>query len=76
MLLVCSMYRMLMQFHERYKHLKIRYIIAENGIADETDVIRRPYMIEHLLAIKAAIQDVSPIVRESCNLVSNWQLRS
>lgn len=60
---LCSMYRMLLQFHERYKHLKIRYIIAENGIADETDVIRRPYMIEHLLAIKAAIHDVSHPVR-------------
>lgn len=56
-----GMYRMLLQFHERYKHLKIRYIIAENGIADETDVIRRPYMIEHLLAIKAAIHDGVPI---------------
>ncbi|KAJ4832942.1 hypothetical protein Tsubulata_036702 [Turnera subulata] len=45
-----GLYRVLIQFHERYRHLKLPFIISENGISDETDVIRRPYMLEHLLA--------------------------
>ncbi|ESW26413.1 hypothetical protein PHAVU_003G118100 [Phaseolus vulgaris] len=50
-----GLYRMLLQFHERYKHLKIPFIITENGVSDETDLIRRPYFLEHLLAVYAAI---------------------
>ncbi|KAJ0980568.1 hypothetical protein J5N97_008823 [Dioscorea zingiberensis] len=50
-----GLYRMLLQFHERYKHLKLPFIITENGVSDETDLIRRPYMLEHLLAVYAAI---------------------
>ena len=46
---------MLLQFHERYKHLAIPFIITENGISDRTDLIRRPYMLEHLLVIYAAM---------------------
>lgn len=46
---------MLLQFHERYKHLNIPFIITENGVADETDLIRRPYILEHLLAIYGAM---------------------
>ncbi|KAL8153617.1 hypothetical protein V2J09_011377 [Rumex salicifolius] len=50
-----GLFRMLLQFHERYKHLNIPFIVAENGVADETDLIRRPYMLEHLIAIYAAM---------------------
>ncbi|KAK6913649.1 Glycoside hydrolase family 1 [Dillenia turbinata] len=50
-----GLYRMLLQFHERYRHLKIPFIITENGVSDETDLIRRPYMLEHLLAVYAAM---------------------
>lgn len=49
-----GLYRILLQFHERYKHLNLPFIITENGISDETDLIRRPYLLEHLLAIYAA----------------------
>lgn len=49
-----GLYRMLLQFNERYKHLNIPFIITENGVSDETDLIRRPYLLEHLLAIYAA----------------------
>ncbi|KAG1326146.1 beta-glucosidase-like SFR2, chloroplastic [Cocos nucifera] len=45
-----GLYRILLQFHERYKHLNLPFIITENGISDETDLIRRPYLLEHLLA--------------------------
>lgn len=50
-----GLYRMLLQYHERYKHLNIPFIISENGVSDETDLIRRPYLIEHLLAVYAAM---------------------
>lgn len=50
-----GLYRMLLQFHERYKHLNVPFIITENGVSDETDLIRRPYFLEHLLAIYAAM---------------------
>lgn len=49
-----GLYRILLQFHERYKHLNLPFIITENGISDETDLIRRPYLLEHLLAVYAA----------------------
>ncbi|KAE8815053.1 Beta-galactosidase [Hordeum vulgare] len=47
--------RILLKFNERYKSLNIPFIITENGVSDETDLIRKPYMLEHLLAIYAAI---------------------
>ena len=50
-----GMFRLLIEFHERYKHLKVPFIITENGVSDETDVIRRPYLLEHLLAVYAAM---------------------
>ena len=53
-----GLFRMLMHFHERYKHLNLPFIITENGVADETDLIRRPYMLEHLLALYAAMLKV------------------
>ncbi|THF96815.1 hypothetical protein TEA_000675 [Camellia sinensis var. sinensis] len=50
-----GLYRMLLQFHDRYKHLNVPFIVTENGVSDEIDLIRRPYMLEHLLAIYAAM---------------------
>lgn len=50
-----GLFRMLLQFHERYKHLKLPFIITENGVSDGSDLIRRPYLLEHLLAIYAAM---------------------
>ncbi|RWW59393.1 hypothetical protein BHE74_00033669 [Ensete ventricosum] len=50
-----GLYRTLLQFHERYKRLSLPFIITENGVSDETDLIRRPYLLEHLLAVYAAI---------------------
>lgn len=57
-----GLYRMLLQFHERYKHLKVPFMITENGVSDETDLIRRPYILEHLLAVHAAILVGVPIL--------------
>lgn len=53
-----GLFRVLLHYNERYKHLKIPFIITENGIADETDLIRKPYIIEHLLAIYGAMMMV------------------
>lgn len=53
-----GLYRMLMMFHERYKQHKMKFIITENGVSDATDYIRRPYIIEHLLAVRAAMDKV------------------
>lgn len=50
-----GLFRMLHQFHDRYKHLNLPFIITENGVSDGTDLIRRPYLIEHLLAVYAAM---------------------
>lgn len=50
-----GLFRVLIKFNERYKSLDIPFIITENGVSDETDLIRKPYILEHLLAIYAAI---------------------
>ncbi|MCI09106.1 beta-glucosidase-like SFR2 chloroplastic-like, partial [Trifolium medium] len=65
---------MLLQFHERYKHLNMPFIIAENGIADETDLIRRPYLLEHLLAVYAAMNEgVSVLGYLFWTISDNWE---
>lgn len=69
-----GLFRMLLQFHDRYKHLNIPFIITENGVADETDVIRRPYLLEHLLAIYAAmIMGVRVIGYLFWTISDNWE---
>lgn len=50
-----GLFRILLHYNERYKHLKLPFIVTENGISDETDLIRRPYILEHLLAIYGAM---------------------
>ncbi|TYJ17733.1 hypothetical protein E1A91_A09G073400v1 [Gossypium mustelinum] len=69
-----GLYRLLIDFHERYKHLKVPFIITENGIADETDVIRRPYLLEHLLAVYAAMLKGVPVLGYLFWTISdNWE---
>ncbi|KNA15448.1 hypothetical protein SOVF_098180 [Spinacia oleracea] len=69
-----GLFRMLLQFHERYKHLNIPFIITENGVADETDLIRRPYILEHLLAIYGAMIMGIPIIGYFFWTISdNWE---
>ncbi len=54
-----GLYRLLLAFNQRYKEYSFNYIVTENGMADETDVLRRPYLLEHLIALDAAIKEVS-----------------
>ncbi|XP_021739893.1 beta-glucosidase-like SFR2, chloroplastic [Chenopodium quinoa] len=69
-----GLFRMLLQFHERYKHLNIPFIITENGVSDETDIIRRPYILEHLLAIYGAMIMGIPIIGYLFWTISdNWE---
>lgn len=56
-----GLYRVLVAFHDRYKKHHLPYIITENGVSDATDYIRQPYMLEHLLAIRAAMDKGVPI---------------
>lgn len=56
-----GLFQVLVAFHKRYRARQpnFRYIITENGFADARDIIRRPYLLEHLLAVHAAIREVS-----------------
>lgn len=56
-------YNVLMSFYKRYakNQPNLRYIITENGFADEEDLLRRPYLLEHLLAVNAARKKGVPI---------------
>uniref|UniRef100_A0A0D6R109 Beta-glucosidase n=1 Tax=Araucaria cunninghamii TaxID=56994 RepID=A0A0D6R109_ARACU len=56
-----GLYRELLAFHNRYKKLNVPFIITENGVADATDNLRRPYILEHLLAVKAAMNKGVPV---------------
>ncbi|XP_078436337.1 glycosyl hydrolase superfamily protein [Wolffia australiana] len=69
-----GLYRMLLQFQERYKHLNLPFIISENGVSDETDLIRGPYFLEHLLAVYAAMKKGVPVLGYIFWTISdNWE---
>uniref|UniRef100_A0A0C9RLY0 TSA: Wollemia nobilis Ref_Wollemi_Transcript_11775_2447 transcribed RNA sequence n=1 Tax=Wollemia nobilis TaxID=56998 RepID=A0A0C9RLY0_9CONI len=69
-----GLYRMLLKFHERYRHLNLPFIITENGVADATDLIRRPYILEHLLAVRAAMDKGVPVLGYLFWTISdNWE---
>ncbi|KAG0470558.1 hypothetical protein HPP92_017258 [Vanilla planifolia] len=57
-----GLFRVLRLFHDRYKQLNLPFIITENGVSDETDLIRRPYLLEHLLAVYAAMKTGVPVL--------------
>jgi beta-glucosidase/6-phospho-beta-glucosidase/beta-galactosidase len=61
-----GLYRVLMHFHQRYNsgwrwRSPLPFWITENGIADENDVLRPAYLIEHLIAVNAAMQQGVPV---------------
>lgn len=69
-----GMYEILKTFHERYnvnfekrsekdKAAKriIPFVITENGISDASDIIRPAYLVEHLTAIKKAMDEGVPV---------------
>lgn len=74
-----GLYRVLMHFHRRYNsgprwRRPLPLMITENGIADERDVLRPAYLIEHLLAVQAALQQGVPVLGYIFWTVSdNWE---
>lgn len=58
-----GLFNVLMTFHQRYRTTRpnLRYIITENGFADAEDMLRRPYLLEHLLAVNAARKQGVPV---------------
>mmetsp|Transcript_20336 Transcript_20336/g.28173 ORF Transcript_20336/g.28173 Transcript_20336/m.28173 type:complete len:538 (+) Transcript_20336:106-1719(+) len=66
-----GLYHILMRYHRKYP---VKYMITENGVSDSLDVIRGSYLIEHLLAIKAAMNsgvDVGAYV--FWTISDNWE---
>ncbi|KAH9329907.1 hypothetical protein KI387_002015, partial [Taxus chinensis] len=69
-----GLYRILLKFHERYRHLNLPFIVTENGVSDATDLIRRPYILEHLLAVRAAMDKGVPVLGYLFWTISdNWE---
>lgn len=54
-----GLYKTLKEIGERFP--KIPVIITENGISDETDILRGAYLIEHLRAISQAKAEGVPV---------------
>lgn len=51
-----GLYKILRRFHDRYHSIRpdLQYFLTENGIADDTDLVRLPFIVEHLYAISHA----------------------
>jgi beta-glucosidase/6-phospho-beta-glucosidase/beta-galactosidase len=56
---VKGLYHLLHKIHTQFPNLPI--IITENGIADANDSIRGSYLIEHLVAVKKALDEGVPV---------------
>lgn len=54
-----GLYHVLKALHERYSKIRpdLRFYITENGISDDTDLLRQPYLIEHLMALQKAMKE-------------------
>lgn len=56
---VNGLYDLLHKIHQKFPDLPI--IVTENGIADATDSIRGSYLVEHLVAVKKALNEGVPV---------------
>jgi len=48
-----GLYHLLMKYDKRFPGS--RFMLTENGVADDLDVVRGAYLVQHLLAIRAAM---------------------
>lgn len=55
-----GLYLILKEIHEKFPTLPI--MITENGISDSTDILRKAYITEHLVATKKAMDEGVPVV--------------
>merc|ERR1712146_704520 len=64
---------LLTAFHERYNG-SLPFFITENGIADRTDILRPPYLVEHLIGIRAALdRGVKVLGYIHWSVSDNWE---
>lgn len=54
-----GLYKTLKEINRQFGNIPI--LITENGISDETDILRGSYLIEHLLAVSKAITEGVPV---------------
>jgi len=75
-------YTLLKAYHKRYNIEKLNrdnraelpFIVTENGISDGSDLIRPAYIVEHLKAMKAAMDEGVPVKGYIFWTVSdNWE---
>lgn len=68
-------YKVIMDIHEKYnKEKQLPFFITENGVADATDKIRPSYLIEHLAAIRAVMNNgVKVLGYIFWTLTDNWE---
>ena len=72
-------YKLLKWIHETFnvqskRERPLPILITENGISDSTDVLRPPYLIEHLLAIRRLMDEGVPISGyHFWTLSDNWE---
>ena len=70
-----GLYDLLMRYNDNYKkkYKNLSFMITENGISDSTDILRPAYIVEHLLAIKQAINDgVNVVGYLHWTISDNW----
>ena len=58
-----GLYSVLRDFYQRYHKRRpdLEYFITENGVADNTDLVRMPFLLEHLRAAAYAIEQGIPL---------------
>jgi beta-glucosidase/6-phospho-beta-glucosidase/beta-galactosidase len=57
-----GLYKVLKQFWDRYPGKAEGIFITENGISDDTDILRPSYITEHLAAVGQLIKDGVPVL--------------
>ena len=71
-----GLFKVIDDLHKRYnkEHKDLYYIITENGIADQTDLIRMPFIVDHISELSKAIASGIPIKGYVLWTVSdNWE---
>lgn len=83
-----SLYKILVDFHNRYNIQKkgrshfskeglltdIPFVVTENGISDGSDLLRPAYTIEHLMAVRGAMDSGVPVIGFiEWTILDNWE---
>lgn len=69
-----GMYKVIKEIEVKFNKKKLPYFITENGIADETDILRPSYLVEHLAVINKLIKEGLPFIGYIFwTLTDNWE---